>query len=229
MIPKKVYVGKTKIIRAYQGLTLIFRCMATFIAKRAVAISHTATLDIVSSKQFLAQKVIHSARKSDAGASVGVATGTKKEIKQEKLANLVSLKLAQMVRGVAVRMKNMSKLSTSTAKVAVFQKASKNSIRYSLLSSASQLLSHRRKMRMAQISGPGTGNPVQATVSRKQGTLSDMDPDTSPTASTVASKKVTTKANSSAACWTYPEVVNGVLVIRQVYSIEENNNRLEVT
>lgn len=229
MIPKKVYVGKTKIIRAYQGLTLIFRCMATFIAKRAVTIWHTATLGIVTSKQFLAQKVIHSARKSDAGASVGVTTGIKKEIKQEKLANLVSLKLAQMVKGAAVRMKNMSKLSAATAKVAVFQKASKNSIRYSLLPSVSQLLSHRQKMGMAQFSGPSTGNPVQTAVSRKQGTLSGIEPDTSPTASTEASRKVATKTNSSAACWTYPEVVNGILVIKQVFSSTQTNERVEVT
>nr|DAH18468.1 MAG TPA: hypothetical protein [Caudoviricetes sp.] len=229
MIPKKVYVGKTKIIRAYQGLTLIFRCMATFIAKRAVAIWHTVTLGIVTSKQFLAQNVIHSARKSDAWASVGVATGAKKEIKQEKLANLVSLKLAQMVKGAAVRMKNMSKLSISTAKVAVFQKSSKNIVHYPMLSSVSQLLSHKQKMRMAQVSEPSNGEPIQAVITRKQSALSGVSPDASPATVTAAGRKVTTKANSSGACWTYPEVINGVLVIKQVFSSTQTNDRVEVT
>lgn len=228
MIPIRLFSGKIKIIRAYLGKSLIFQSVALLFANAKLKLQNN-----LSPKK--AEARVLSCYKKDAtksNPSVTTASAAEisfgKEMRAKIASALIAYRRAAMEYVRSIGTKLLGKLRSTAGKNANAIRKMASRLLALLACAVAKILHLGNMIRTAAGSKLDTSGTMTVTAARTMKNETVIRP-VNVTGITVNVSPAAAAAHvATPATWVYPEVVNGVLVIRQVYSAEVKNNRLEV-
>ena len=229
MIPVRIYHGRDKIIRAYKGSTLIFRSEAPLRSSTETAFVSDADPLIVHAKAVQAARTVKAERLAGAVKASVLGPQAARAVKGQAQAGLVARKLAPLAYAVEVQPERVTGLEAVAAQAEDSVKLVTPGVTVGPVSAGPEPLGVDRMAKAETAVGPVGAAPKAAGIGLVGKTGAGAVVSTAGTTEAQAARVAAVGHAVQAGTWAYPEVVNGVLVIRQVYSIEENNNRLEVT
>lgn len=229
MIPVRIYHGRDKILRAYKGSTLIFRSEAPLRANSEMVFASDADPLIVNAKAVQAARAVKAARLAGVVKASVQGPQVARSIRGQAQVGLVARKLAPLAYAVEVQPERVTGLEAVAAQAADSEKLVKPGVTVGPVSAGPEPLHVDRMAKAETVVGPVSAPPKAAGIGIVAKVGAGARVSAAGTTDAQAARVMAVGHAVQAGTWAYPEVVNGVLVIRQVYSVAENNNRLEVT
>lgn len=167
-------------------------------------------------------------RQANASHHTAKATAAGKSVKGELLANFVSYRRAALVNVKSIATGLLGKMQSAAGKAAMSVRNMITRLLALLVSAAVEVLHLGNMIWMAAASKLDIFSTKPVATARTMKYETGINPANVVGVTVNASPAATAVYMATLGTWTYPEVVDGVLVIRQVYSAEVKNNRLEV-
>lgn len=228
MIPTRLFSGKIKIIRAYLGKSLIFQSVALLFANAKLKLQNNLSPKKAEARVLSCDK--EDATKSNSSVTTASAAEISfgKEMRAKIASTLVAYRRAAMEYVRRTGTKLLGKLRSTAGKNATAIRKVTAQLLALLVSAAVKILHLGNMIWMAAASKLDTSGTKSVTAARAMENETGINPANVAGIAVNGSPVAAAVYMATLGTWTYPEVVDGVLVIRQVYSAEVKNNRLEV-
>lgn len=167
-------------------------------------------------------------RQANASHHTAKATAAGKSVKGELLANFVSYRRAALVNVKSITTGLLGKMQSAAGKAATSIRKVTSRLLVLLACALAKVLHLGNMIHTAAASKLDTSGTKPVTATRAMENETSINPANVAGIAVNGSPVAVAAHLATPATWTYPEVVDGVLVIRQAYSAEVKNNRLEV-
>lgn len=167
-------------------------------------------------------------RQANASHHTAKATAAGKSVKGELLANFVSYRRAALVNVKSIATGLLGEMQSAAGKAATSIRNTVMRLLALLVSAAIKILHLGNMIHTAAASKLDTSGTKSVTAARAMKNGTGINPTNVVGVTVNVSPASAAVYVATLGTWTYPEVVDGVLVIRQAYSAEVENNRLEV-
>lgn len=228
MIPTRLFSGKIKIIRAYLGKSLIFQSVALLFANAKLKLQNNLSPKKAEARVLSCYK--EDATKSNPSVTTASAAEISfgKEMRAKIASTLIAYRRAAMEYVRRIGTKLLSKLRSTAGKNANAIRKMASRLLALLACAAVKILHLGNMIRTAAGSNLDTSGTMAVTAARAMSNETVINPVNVTGIAANVSPAAVAAHMATLGTWTYPEVVDGVLVIRQVYNAEVKNNRLEV-
>lgn len=228
MIPTRLFSGKIKIIRAYFGKSLIFQSVALLFANAKLKLQNNLSPKKAEARVLSCYK--EDATKSNPSVTTASAAEISfgKEMRAKIASTLVAYRRAAMEYVRRIGTKVFGKLRSTAGKNANAIRKMASRLLALLACAVAKILHLGNMIRTAAGSKLDTSGTKAVMAARAMENEKSINLTNVVGVVGNVSHAATTAHMATPATWTYPEIVDGVLVIRQVYSAEVKNNRLEV-
>ena len=228
MIPTRLFSGKIKIIRAYLGKSLIFQSVALLFANAKLKLQNNLSPNKAEARVLSCDK--EDATKSNSSVTTASAAEISfgKEMRAKIASTLVAYRRAAMEYVRRTGTKLLGKLRSTAGKNATAIRKVTSRLLVLLACALAKVLHLGNMIHTAAASKLDTSGTKPVTAARAMENETSINPANVVGVTVNVSPVAAAVYMATLGTWTYPEVVDGVLVIRQAYSAEVKNNRLEV-